>query len=332
MNKQKKVAIPNPRNFCGGNFQDWLEVMLIDKCNGRCSWCIDKNGHHPKRHLHWVKLAWLIIKSDRSNIILLGGEPTLYKKLRELIVGVVAISNKKIYLTTNGSMLSPLYVDKTLYRLTGINISIHHYNLEKNHEITGISLKKENLINTIKELHKKGITVRLNCNLINGYIDSKQEILSYINFAKEIGADNIRFAELKNDKDSFVDLMNIFPLQYGINADPFFLGCNSNAKINGMPINFRQMCGLQTDQRPEPINPEQKDKIVLYYDGIFYNGWQPKREELWMATKKLKKILNDVSKNKKSSEEAQIEVEQCLEGVVNKIMKKYGLNTGGCKY
>lgn len=21
--------------------------MLIDKCNGTCSWCVDKNGYHP---------------------------------------------------------------------------------------------------------------------------------------------------------------------------------------------------------------------------------------------------------------------------------------------
>ena len=43
--KNMKNSIPNKLNFCGGNFQDWLEVMLTPACNGKCSWCIEKNGY-----------------------------------------------------------------------------------------------------------------------------------------------------------------------------------------------------------------------------------------------------------------------------------------------
>lgn len=294
----KQETIPNSKNFCGGNFQDWLEVMLIDKCNGKCSWCIEKNGYHPKKHVEWNKLARLIIDSDKKTIMLLGGEPTLYKDLHKIIVSVRATTNKNMYLTTNGSMLSPKYAEFTLYRLTGINISIHHYNFEKNHEITGILLEKKNFRDTIKELRKNGVLIRFNCNLIKGYIDSKQEIYNYINFAKSFGINKVRFAELKDDINNFINLSDIFGTNYGINENPFLFGCHSDTVINGVQVNFRQMCGLQTDKRPKPINPKQAAKIVLYYDGIFYNGWQTKKESILMTRKELRQLLKDVSKSK----------------------------------
>lgn len=327
----KHETIPSSKNFCGGNFQDWLEVMLIDKCNGKCSWCIEKNGYHPKRHVTWIKLARLIIDSDKSNIVLLGGEPTLYKDLHKIIGSVRATTNKNVYLTTNGSMLSPKYAKFTLYMLTGINISIHHYNLEKNRQITGILLEKKNLRDTIKELHKNGVSVRLNCNLIKNHTDSEQEIFSYIDFAKDIKADNVRFAELKNDKNSFVDLTNIFPNQYGINVDPFILGCNSDTEINGMPTNFRQMCGLQTDQRPKPTNPKQYSKIVLYYDGIFYNGWQSKKEKTPMTSKQIRQLLKDVAAGKKTIKQAQMEIERAQIKMEQRLAKEADCGSG-CQY
>ena len=27
---------PNKNNFCGGNYEDWLEVKLTGNCNGKC--------------------------------------------------------------------------------------------------------------------------------------------------------------------------------------------------------------------------------------------------------------------------------------------------------
>lgn len=321
------ISIPNKRNFCGGNFQDWLEVMLIDKCNGTCSWCVDKNGYHPKEHAEWSMLARKIISCNRKHIILLGGEPTLYKKLRELIVSVCAVTSdkKKIYLTTNGSMLTPSYVAITLYKLTGINISIHHYDLAKNKKITGISLEMENLRSVVKELHKNNTTVRLNCNLIKGDIDSKKEILLYLEFAKDLGIDSIRFAELKDDKDGFVDLTKIFKNKYGINNDPFNLGCNSDCIMNGMPVNFRQMCGLQTEARPKPINPKQFEKIVLYYNAVSYKGWQSKNGGGSMDSKVLKQLLKKVADGRMTAKEAQEKIEKAQRKAVE-------AENGGCYY
>lgn len=46
--------------------------------------------------------------------------------------------------------------------------------------------------------------------------------MSYIKFAKSMGANSVRFAELKMDNNNFVDLAKIMDYQYGLNDDPFF--------------------------------------------------------------------------------------------------------------
>jgi len=299
--------IPNPKNSCAGNFSDWLEVHLIDKCNAHCAWCVEKDGYHPKKSADWPRIATQIINHDATNVILLGGEPTLYKYLRPLI-RALNNANKKVWITTNGSMLTPEFIENNL---EGINISIHHYDLKLNEKITGVSLKNLS-IGKLKN-------VRFNCNCISGAIDSVTKILNYIEFAKQSGADKVRFAELKNDTHKFVDLSKLF--EY-LNDDPFTEGCSHDVKINGFDVNFRQMCGLQTPLRPKPVNPQQIIKKVLYYDGLFYDGWQKEKK---MEDKELIKILEDVASGKKSVAEAALLIDRKNQPTVIE-------STGGCQY
>jgi hypothetical protein len=125
---------------------------------------------------------------------------------------------------------------------------------------------------------------------------------TYIDWAKSIGADSVRFAELKIDEDNFVDLGALLNHQYGLNDDPFINGCHKESVIDGMPVNFRQMCGLQTTHRPAPINPKQHAKEVLYYDGKIYAGWQSPMFPL--DEQALDEILQGVAEGKISKEEA----------------------------
>ena len=71
-----------------------------------------------------------------------------------------------------------------------------------------------------------------------------------------------------------MDLSKVLKGKYGLNENPFKFGCNQDAVIDDMPVNFKQMCGLQTPQRVLPENPVLHKKEVLYYDGKIYEGWQ----------------------------------------------------------
>ena len=273
-------TIPNKDNSCGGNYQEWLDVMLEPRCNGSCPFCVEKNGYRPKSKVTTQEIINAVLKSKKHKVNLLGGEPTLYENLATVIYEL-RFNGVEVYLTTNGSKVTPEFVESTLKHLTGINLSIHDYDLSENKKVTGIVLDKSILKDSIKKLNSYGVAVRLNCNCAQGHIDSKKSIEKYLKFSKELGVHNVKFSELIDSKQQFVDLYKIYPNKYGINVDPFLYGCSKNAVINGIDVSFRQMCGLMTPTRIPPKNPTVIDKPVLYYDGKMYNGWQVKEGDFF---------------------------------------------------
>jgi len=328
-----KPSIPNPRNFCGGNFQDWLEVNLTDACNARCSWCVERKGWHPRTRASWQKICEAALDSGKTNIILLGGEPTLHPDFSK-IVKRLHNNGRRPWVTTNGSRLTPGWVKANMEGVFGVNISIHHHDLSENFKITGLTLNGSSLRKAISELHRMGAAVRFNCNCIKGHIDSAPRIRAYIAWVKRMGGDKIRFAELKGDDDGFVDLAAVLDHKYGLNDNPFRDGCNSDAVVDGMLVNFRQMCGLQTRMRPCPNNPMQAAKKVLYYDGKMYGGWQVKEEKESVAKKRvIADVLVDVARGKLSVAKAETEMKQLMKKERAKVRAEYPDTTGaGCQY
>ena len=320
--------MPNKRNFCGGAFPDWLEVNLIRQCNARCAWCIERDGYHPEEKAGWHVIAEAALRHGAKNIILLGGEPTLHKDIKQ-IISILSAAGRDVWVTTNGSLLTADFVRNKLTTAKGVNISVHHFDMAKNKEITGINIDEETISASIAEMHRTGASVRMNCNCIGGMIDSTEKILDYVDFAKRIGADKIRFAELKQDDCGFVDLAKVLNYKYGLNDNPFACGCNSDAVISGMPVNFRQMCGLQTTRRVTPENPEQVSKKVLYYDGKIYDGWQTAKKEEVVTDNELVKLLEQVAKGEKTPAEAALAIGKEL-GKAKTVVKHE--SSGGCQY
>jgi organic radical activating enzyme len=331
----KKEDYPHPQNFCGGNYQDWLEVLLTEHCNGHCVWCVEKHGFHPKYHAPWEEIVKMALETEKTNIMLLGGEPTLYEDLNH-VIHALRQKNRKVYLTTNGSMLTPQFIEERLTELTGLNISIHHYKLPRNQKITGIALDYRTLSDSIERLQSYNIKVRLNCNLIKGQIDSRRQINAYILFAKILNITQIRFAELKLDEDHFVNLHTLFGDQFGLNEDPYHLGCNTTAIINDVEISFRQMCGFQIPCRPCPQNPKQYIKHVLYYDGQIYNGWQQQTKEMNTMNSKNKKeiaaILQQIKDQVLTVEEGNKKIEAIISAIEPPVKVVYEKQVGGCTY
>ena len=304
-----KITHPHPSNVCGGNYSDWLEVNLTNKCNGKCSWCIEKKGWHPKTHVGWKELVNVILSTGKKNIILLGGEPTLHPNLNEIIVALHQ-NGKKVWITTNGSNLRKL-MNIHYYLLTGMNISIHHYNLKKNFEITGISITEEDIKFIVGLAKLANIRLRLNCNAIKGYIDSKTAMKKYMTFAKKLGIKYVRFAELKGDDNNFVNIAKLWDYGFGMTENPFEFGCSHDAIINKVHVNFRIMCGIQTSMRTPPVNPIQTSKVTVYYDGKIYDGWQlkdMKKKEKQpvnnMDINEITKILKKVKKGQLTPDDA----------------------------
>jgi len=102
-----------------------LVVALTGRCNWSCDYCY--LGDQQPKDLDYDKLTDFIyhlwLKGGLKSIEITGGEPTLYKKLDNLIKGCYHLG-LKIGITTNGSYLHKL---ENLDKFDWIRISISEY-------------------------------------------------------------------------------------------------------------------------------------------------------------------------------------------------------------
>lgn len=268
----------NPNNACGGKYGKSIDVKFINECNGDCFFCIEKGGYNPKTRSVPAMIKAINSKhiDDHENVLILGGEPMLDPKgLLELLRGIK--DNKKVFITTNGTVIS----NKDCYHISlmidAINISIMHFDPEKNKSIMGVNTDKEDLIRMIKIYNDSKTPVRLNCNLMKGGIDNIDDAIKMMEFAKEVGFNSIRFAELQDTKDRFIFAKEIFE---GVHKDPFTQGCE---QVMTFPYYFdgdvtiKSTCFYCNEIAPKPKEEPTGRKIhttsVVYCDGTISSGW-----------------------------------------------------------
>lgn len=279
-------SICHKNNPCSGKYGDCLDVVLTNKCNARCSFCVQRNNKHyvpiPKGAAY--HLEDIISDHPAKNILLVGGEPTLYHRLGPLLEKVS--KTKKVYLTTNGSLLS---VSSSLYRnlqlLSGLNISIHSPSERDNNKIFGIKdvacpngIEFQLIRDTVKFLKLKNpsMNIRINANLFKGGIDSPEKVQEMIDLARYLGVKSIRFAELQgvSKEDGFIFASDIFPYLF-LRENPFTSGCETNMLIDNFPIMIRRVCGIVSKNLPPVNNPIGRNARtqVLHSDGVITDGF-----------------------------------------------------------
>lgn len=262
----------NENNPCMGVYGKCLDVKITNKCNSKCPFCIENGGYEPAgiSVQDMVKAANLL--TDYKKVLILGGEPFMYKNLLEYIKGIAPYKDE-IYITTNGTAFNFKELNDIAHYLTGVNISIMHYDFEKNAEIYGNHfLNLTDLLKAISIFHYSAVKVRINVNLVKGYIDNFSEAMHMINFAKTIGADAIRFAELQEAPEYFVDAKDVFP---EIHSNPFCEGCEQQIPMEGIDVTVRLTCGIVNPLKEKPTReePGRSRTKVEYPDSSISNGW-----------------------------------------------------------
>ena len=273
----------HPDNPCSGKYGDCLDVILTTACNAKCSFCVQRNNDHyvPKCNESVKKIISKINDSSAKNILLLGGEPTIYPHLNSLLKEIS--KTKKVYLTTNGSRLSKEFVISSgLYLLSGLNISIHSASESINSSILNFNVSFENIRNAVKELkaRKEDFNVRINANLSRDGISTFGDVLEIANLARHLGINSLRFAELQgvSIQDGFIFARDVF--QYcGFDKEPFTSGCekviDNLEEFGDMYVKVRRVCGIVSKNLPPVINPIGRNATtrVLQPDGVITNGF-----------------------------------------------------------
>lgn len=156
-------------------------------CNSNCEFCISKTRNYNKgrefleiNEEFLENLELLKKRGIKKYEITGGGEPLLHGKINiitSLIKKIIPGSYIKVY--TNGNIL------KDIGPVDEINISVAHFNTEKNSEIMEplVKIPLERKIDFFKN-NNPGAKIRLSIPLIKGYIDSPKKLDEMINLTQ----------------------------------------------------------------------------------------------------------------------------------------------------
>ena len=168
------------------NIHTFTIVVGTNSCNANCPYCVSRMTPQEEltKDINWrnfdVACKFAIKKCD--TVLLTGkGEPTLKSDLITQYLRQLEHYNFAFReLQTNGIRLEndiPDEVLRTWYELglTTISISVAHHNAIENTRILGID-KLYNYWKTVNRLHDFGFSVRINCTLTKGGVDTKDQL------------------------------------------------------------------------------------------------------------------------------------------------------------
>lgn len=201
------------------NFETFSILTGTEACNARCPFCVAKlsptfEGVNDKK-IHWRnfnKGAQLARDARVSTVIITSyGEPTLFpKEISAYLSELIPYKFPIIELQTNAvvfELFKEKYTDylKKWYELglDIIAISIVHYDKEINREC--YMPRKEKYIDlqgVIQQLKDIGFSVRLNCTLAKGWMDSAEKLHHLIKFSKQCGAFQLTVRPVNTPFDS----------------------------------------------------------------------------------------------------------------------------------
>lgn len=276
-----------PRNACAGGYGNCLDVKITNQCNASCAFCIEKGGWCPSQDKTPAELALATVaRQDCPTVLILGGEPTMYPGLLEYLK-LIRPYKKEIYMTTNGLRLHLCNPTELGKYLDGVNISLHHYNAEINDRILQGDrhnpLKDKTNFDQVRtailalKSENKNCSVRINCNLTTDGISTRDDVERMTRLAAALNADSIRYTELQDDTEHFVDAYNLFD---GLPDEPFYQGCET---FLDSPYGIRRIVKVSCGRVCKFRKPVQDEPIrthfthVLYPNGTVLPGWATKQ-------------------------------------------------------
>lgn len=161
----------------------WL--TLNRNCNFRCPWCYANGTKYSNKDvMDLVKLKEIInlLESLKiKKVTLIGGEPTLYKDLFE-IIKLLSEKGISVGLITNGFLLNSEEYVKKLKKsgLKSINISIKGVGNKQYFSVAGLECF-DHIINAIKIVMREEINVTVSYVLNENNMDSVLKLVKILN-------------------------------------------------------------------------------------------------------------------------------------------------------
>lgn len=177
-----------------------LAVLPTSFCPANCAFCIAK-GTKKVEKIDTTKFekTMRLLKSENAvrGVKITGGEPfTDIKLLNEVVNILFGVFGKDLELSisTNGINLIDMHQIEMLSYLDTIHISRHHYDDNINKKVFGCER-----VPSTNELKEAIATVNyndlfvVNCMLLKDYINSKEEVHKFLDYAIDLGVPKVAF-------------------------------------------------------------------------------------------------------------------------------------------
>ena len=177
-----------------------LRISLTGECNEDCFYChnegISKSSKYNLEVEHIISTIYSLKEFGLKKVKLTGGEPFLYKKIKQLIYAIKQIGDIDIFITTNGTLINKRVDEISPSLIKKISISLDTLNEEKYQLITGKNFHKE-ILKGLDILVEKNFNIEIDSILLNSINTNKKDLLQIIDFCASKNF-NLQFIELSN--------------------------------------------------------------------------------------------------------------------------------------
>lgn len=183
------------------NQHPYLDIVLTDRCNQKCKFCIADLIHNKldcDLSVFKRKIEYAIKHLNVDEVLLLGGEPTISKNLIPMIKWLNSLGLNKIIMTTNGLKLAAKesFAEEILSSgLTHLNVSMMSINENEQKKITGNNLSLENIDDLYFITNRNNVKLRINTNIFNGNNDTIEGMIDFYDNIK-FYTDSVKFSPL----------------------------------------------------------------------------------------------------------------------------------------
>tara|TARA_Y100000589_G_scaffold58788_1_gene49321 strand:- start:1238 stop:2224 length:987 start_codon:yes stop_codon:yes gene_type:complete len=176
-----------------------LRLSVTDRCNFRCTYCLDPGVRFlPRQELlhldEYVRIIAACMSRGVRTLRITGGEPTLYPELDELILEAGAMGLDDMAMTTNGWAVdgerARRWLDSGLRRLT---FSLDTLREDRMKEITRSRTSVKQVLRSIEVAREAGFP-RPKLNMVVMRDVNEDEVVDFAQLARDRDLD-VRFIE-----------------------------------------------------------------------------------------------------------------------------------------
>lgn len=282
---------PNKVCHCSDDKPKLLQVKIINKCNGKCWFCIDRGNYAPQIVDADKMIEAILSEPEYSTVNITGGEPFLNFDVLIKVLKAIRSYKEYVIVNTNGSLLTPEKVEQLNGLVDLLKIALHHYDEDKNAEIIGTRVSFQNIKESLKN---KQFRTTFNMVITQAMGDEKEVFVDKIvDLCKDLNVDAVSLNEIRYTGENHgypeyakdhVKGYDVFEklnvIEYKTSEELITKGCVDDFSYRGIDFRIKRLCGYK-------LKPLKSTFKVVYSTGEKLDDWvtQEKYDEIALSKK-----------------------------------------------